>query len=82
MNKFRVTQLNGTSNLLVSRVEIESLSSAIKVAEETDEHYRVYISAFNHQRGGWKEILCRHPRHRQPEGCGLRDIPAALKPIF
>jgi hypothetical protein len=82
MNKFRVTTLNGVSNLLVSRFDFESLSYAIKVAEETEEGYRVFVSAFNYRAGGWQDILCRHPRHRQPEGFGVRDIPATLQPIF
>jgi len=82
MNMFRVTTLQGVSNLLVSRFEFESLSYAIKVAEETEENYRVFVSVFNPYKGGWQDILCRHARYRQPEGCTLRDIPARLQPIF
>ena len=82
MNKFRVTTLEGVSNLLVSRFEFEGLSYAIKVAEETDENYRVIIAAFNPYKGCWQDILDRRARYKQPSGCKLRDIPAILQPIF
>jgi len=82
MNKFRVTTLNGGSNLLVSRFEFEGLSYAIKVAEETPENLRAIVSVFNPYKGGWVDILDRRAAHTPPEGYGLRTRPPVLLPIF
>ena len=78
--KFQICYCSGASGLQIRASErAETLELAISLAVGEEDNVTAWISEFDPASGRYVTKMGRRAAHQQPEGRGLKSIPARLQ---